>query len=124
MKSSKEEILKILENLMKIEDICACMLVSKGMSGVIPKREHFRKEVLPMWDMLQETMDDMFVIIEEYEKYNLQEIYFKLMDYEVVFFIVPNTNTSLVAITPTLANRGLIMMELDKARKDIIKALK
>lgn len=124
MKSSKEEILVILENLMKKEDVYACMLVSKGMSGIIPKKEKFRKEVLPIWELLQKTMDDMFVLIEQYSKYELEEIYFRLMKYEVIFFIIPGTGTSLVVVTPQLANRGLLMMELAKARTDIIKLLK
>jgi hypothetical protein len=124
MTSSKEEILKILENLMKIEDIYACMLVSRGMAGIIPHRKFFRKEILPIWEMLQMTMDEMFGLIEEYEKYGLKEIFFNLLDYEVIFFIIPNTDTSLVVISPSIANKGLIMMELDKTRKDIIQVLK
>jgi len=124
MMSSKEEIMKILENLMKIEDIYACMLVSRGMAGIIPNKKFFRKEILPIWEMLQMTMDEMFGLIEEYEKYGLKEIFFNLLNYEVIFFIIPNTNTSLVVISPSVANKGLIMMELDKTRRDIIKVLK
>ena len=124
MKSSKKEISRILENLMKMEEIHACMVVSKGMQGIIPEGSRFNKEVWPIWEILQKTMDDMFVIIEEYSKHDLENIYFKLMKYEVIFFIIPETNTSLIAVTPTLSNRGLIMMELEKARKEIIKILR
>ncbi len=124
MKSSKDEILKILENLMKIEDIYACMLVSRGMAGIIPDRKLFHKEILPIWEMLSMTMDEMFGLIDEYERYGLTEINFSLLDYEVIFFIIPNTNTSLVIISPSVANKGLIRMELDKSRRDIIKVLK
>jgi hypothetical protein len=124
MTSSKEEILKILQGLMKIEDIYACMLVSKGMSGIIPDRKLFKKEILPIWEMLSMTMDETFSLIDEYEKYGLTEINFSLLDYEVIFFIIPNTNTSLVVIRPKVANKGLIRMELDKTRRDIIRVLK
>ena len=123
MKNSKEEILAILENLMKIEDVYACMLVSKGMSGIIPKKEKFRGEIIPIWEVLQKTMDDIFVMIEQYEKYNIEEIFIRLMNYEIIFFIIPNTDTALVTITPMISNRGLIMMELDKTRKDIKNCL-
>lgn len=124
MTSSKEKIMQILKNLLKIEDIYACMLVSRGMAGIIPERKFFRKEIIPIWEKLQETTDQMFFLIEEYERYGLKKISFELLEYEVIFFIIPNTNTSLVIISPSIANKGLIMMELSKTREEIIKILK
>lgn len=124
MTSSKEKIMQILKNLLKIEDIYACMLVSRGMAGIIPERKFFRKEIIPIWEKLQETTDQMFFLIEEYERYGLKKISFDLLEYEVIFFIIPNTNTSLVIISPSIANKGLIMMELSKTREEIIKILK
>jgi len=124
MKSSREQILSILENLMKMEDIYACMFVSRGMAGIVPNHRLFKKEVIPIWEMLSMTMDEMFSLIEEYEKYGLREIFFDLLEYQVMFFVVPNTNTALVAISPALSNKGLVLMELNKTRKDIINLLK
>lgn len=124
MKSDREEILKILENLLKSEDVHACMLVTRGMTGIVPETEKFNREIIPIWEILQKTMDDLFIIIKEYSKYNIGEIYIKLMNYEIVFFVLPSTSTALVAISPTLSNRGLLMMELEKARTEIIKILK
>lgn len=124
MTSSKEKIMQTLKNLLKMEDIYACMLVSRGMAGIIPERKFFKKEIIPIWEKLQETTDQMFYLIEEYERYGLKKISFELLEYEVIFFIIPNTNTSLVTISPSIANKGLIMMELSKTREEIVKILK
>ena len=121
--SKEKQILKILDDLLKLDDIYACMVVRKKLEGIVPPVEKFNKKVIDLWDLLQSTMDKFFEVIERYTKYNLGEIYFRLMDYEAMFFILPQTDTALVAITPALANRGLLEVNMENARKKIIDIL-
>jgi len=48
-------------------------------------------------------------------------VYFELGEFDVMFFILPGSDTALVAIVPALANRGLLEVELENARRAIIK---
>ena len=119
----ENQILEILEDMLKFEDIYACMLVRKGMQGIVPNTNLFRKEVMSIWNILGETMDEFFDVIQQYSKHNLGEVDFRLMDYEVMFFILPWSDTALVAIIPALANKGLLEVEMENGRRKIIGIL-
>ena len=49
------------------------------------------------------------------------KIEFRLQDYEGLFYILQDTDSALVAIIPALANKGLIEVELENARREIVK---
>ena len=68
-------------------------------------------------------MDEFFEIISRYSKYGLDKVYFELGKYDVIFFILPESDTALVAIVPALANRGLLEVELENARRKIMGIL-
>ncbi len=124
MSSKEEEILKVLsEDLLQLEDIHACMVVRKNLEGIFPMTEEFKQEIIEIWDVLKNTMDEFFEIISHYSKYGLDKIYFELGKYDVIFFILPGSDTALVAIVPALANRGLLEVELENARRKIIQIL-
>jgi predicted regulator of Ras-like GTPase activity (Roadblock/LC7/MglB family) len=117
----EERILKVLTELLTVEDIHACMVARKGFEGIVPPvTDKFKEEVTAIWDVLKKTMDDFFDIINHYSKYGLDKINFQLGTQEVIFFILPQSDTALVAIVPALANRGFIMLELENARRRII----
>jgi hypothetical protein len=119
-----EQILEILEkDLMPLEDIHACMVAQKGLEGIVPFTEEFKTEITPIWEILKNTMDEFFQIIRKYGEYGLDKVYFELGDYDVMFFILPGSDTALVAIIPALANRGLLEVELENARRQITKIL-
>jgi len=123
--SREEKILKILDDLLAYEEIYACMLVRKNLEGIIPPQEKFNKKIEDIWGILQETMEEFFIIVDKYSKYGygLTEIYFRVMDYDVIFFILPETDTALVAIVPSLSNRGLIEIIMEKTRRKILEIL-
>lgn len=122
--SQEEEILGILdEDLKPLEDIHAYMVARKGLEGIVPLTDEFRREIVPIWEILRGTMDELFEVIRHYSEYGLDKIYFELGDYDVMFFILPGLDTALVAIVPALANRGLLEVELENARRRIIKVL-
>lgn len=124
MTSKEEEILKVLsEDLLQLEDIHACMVVRKNLEGIVPMTEEFKQEIIEIWDVLKNTMDEFFDIISHYSKYGLDKVYFELGKYDVIFFILPESDTALVAIVPALANRGLLEVELENARRKIMEIL-
>jgi hypothetical protein len=122
--AKQEEILKVLqEDLMPLEDILACMVAQKGLEGVVPFTEEFKQEITPIWEILKNTMDEFFDVIKRYSECGLDKVYFELGEYDVMFFILPGSDSALVAIVPALANRGLLEVELENARRRIIKIL-
>ena len=124
MSSKEEEILKVLsEDLLRLEDIHACMVARKNLEGIVPITEEFKQEITGIWGMLKDTMNEFFDIISHYSKYGLDKIYFELGKYDVIFYIHPGSDTALVAIIPSLANRGLLEVELENARRRIMSIL-
>jgi uncharacterized protein with GYD domain len=123
--TKKERYKEILnEDLLRLEDIHAVMIATKHLEGIgpfiQPEYEHHLKRI---WDTLEKTMDDFFDIIAHYSDYGLDKIYFELGEYDIIFFILPETDTALVAIVPALANRGLLEVELENARRRILEIM-
>ena len=120
----KNEILDVLEDLLNYEDIYACMLIRKGMDGVTPTTDKFKGDVLDAWEILQKTMDDVFSIIQQYLDYGMKEIYFNMMNYEVMFFVIPGSDTALVVMIPNFANKRIVEITVESARNKIVEILK
>jgi len=122
--SINTEIEGIIRNdLLKLEDVYACMVARKGLEGIVLFEESKDPELKDVWVSLERTMDEFFSIIKEYSIYGLNKIYFELGKYDVIFFILPETDTALVALIPALANRGLLEVELENTRGKIIEIL-
>jgi hypothetical protein len=119
--SREERILKVLdEDLLRLEDIHACLVARKNLEGIVPITEDFKREVMGIWEVLKDTMDEFFDVIEKYSRYGLDKVYFELGEFDVLFFILPSSDTALVAVVPALANRGLLEVEMENARRKII----
>ena len=114
----EEKVLEVLDDLLREEDILACMVAMKGMEGIVPDMDNFKIKDITIWEILQKTMDEFFDIIGAYQEYGLDKVYSELGDYEVIFFIIQDV--SLVSIVPALANRGLLAVEMENARRDVI----
>ena len=115
----ENKVLEILDDLLRLDDILACMVAMKGMEGIVPPIEKFKIKNIGVWEMLQKTMVEFFDVIAAYKEYGLDKVYFEFGEYDVIFFVMHNV--SLVVITPALANRGLLEVEMENARRDIIK---
>jgi hypothetical protein len=68
-------------------------------------------------------MDDVFVVVREYSQTGLGEMEFRMQNYEVLFYVFPDTENALVSIIPALSNKGLIEVEMENARRKILKIL-
>lgn len=118
-----DPILDVLNNLLNYDEILACMVAKYNMISVMPDVEHFKPEIMKIWDILKPLMDDIFLIIRKYSQAGLKEISNKLQDYEVLFYIFPEAENALVAITTALSNRDLIEKEMENARNEILKII-
>ncbi len=117
-----EEVLR--NNLLKLDDVYGCMVAREGLEGIVLIEDTKDQELKKVWTSLEKTMDQFFSIIKEYSLYGLDKIYFELGKYDVIFFILPETDTALVALVPALSNRGLLEVELENTREKILEILK
>jgi hypothetical protein len=111
----------VLDNLLKLDDVLACMVARQNMISVMPTAgtDSFKSEVNQIWDIIHRAMDDVFTVIREYSQTGLAEMEFRLQDYEVLFYVFHETDNALVAIVPALSNKGLIEVEIENARREI-----
>jgi len=115
-----DPILDVLNDLLNYDEILACMVARLNMISVMPDQERFDPNVMQLWDIIKRAMDDVFGVIREYSQAGLGEIEFRLQDYEVLFYVFPDTENALVAIVPALANKGLIEIEMENTRREIL----
>ncbi|HEX17410.1 MAG: hypothetical protein DRN00_01625 [Thermoplasmata archaeon] len=119
-----DPILEVLEDLLKLDDIYACMVARKNMVSVIPDTSKFNPKIMDVWDIVSLAMKSVFAVIEEYSSVGLDVMEFRLKNHSVLFFVIPETDNALVAIIPALANKGLIEVEMENARRRIVEILK
>jgi len=117
----EDPIAHVLDDLLRLDDILACMVARQNMISVMPSKgtEGFKSEVHDIWDIIHRAMDDVFNVIREYSQTGLSEMEFRLQDYEVLFYVFHETDNALVAIIPALANKGLLEVEMENARREI-----
>lgn len=113
----------VLDDLLNLDDILGCMVARQSMISVMPDQSKFDPRVMELWDIIKRAMDDVFGVIREYSQAGLGEMEFQLQDYEVLFYIFPDTENALVAIIPALANKGLIEVEMENTRREILKIM-
>jgi len=118
-----DPILEVLEDLLKLDDIYACMVARKNMVSVMPDTSKFNPKIMDVWDIVSLAMKNVFAVIEEYASVGLDVMEFRLKNHSVLFFVIPNTDNALVAIIPSLANKGLIEVEMENARRRIVEIL-
>ncbi len=118
-----DPIAEVLDDLLKLDDILACMVARRNMISVMPNSDEFKGDVMQIWDIIHRAMDEVFGVISQYSQAGLGEIEFRLQEYEVLFYVFPDTENALVAIIPALSNKGLIEVEVENARRDILKIM-
>ena len=122
---NEDPIAKVLDDLLKLDDILACMVARQNMISVMPSdgTDSFKPEINQIWDIIHRAMEGVFSVIREYSQAGLSEMEFRLQDYEALFYVFPDTENALVAIIPTLANKGLLEVEMENARREILEIM-
>ena len=120
-----DPIANVLDDLLKLDDILACMVARRNMISVVPSdgTDGFKPEINEIWDIIKRAMDDVFTVVGEYSGVGLGEMEFRLQEYEVLFYVFPDTENALVAIIPALSNKGLIAVEMENARREILEIM-
>ena len=121
---NEDPMAKILDDLIELDEILACMIGRRGMiDSILPSdgTDSFKPEINEIWDIVKRTMDSQLAVISEFSQVDLKRLNFQLRDYEVLFYVIPDTENALIAIVRALANRGLIAVEMENARREIIK---
>ncbi len=120
-----DPIAKVLDDLLHLDDILACMVARQNLISVMPSdnTNSFKPEINEIWDIISKAMQDVFSVITIYSQAGLSEMEFRLQDYEALFYVFPDTENALVAITPTLANKGLLEVEMENARREILQIM-
>lgn len=118
--AKKEEVLSVLEDLLKMDDILACMLARKDLGGVVP--EKFKVKDVNLWNLVKSSSNLMFPIIDKFYNYKINRLNFELNDYTIMLAPV-NQIYSILVIIPSLANMGLIDVELENSKRKIKKIL-
>jgi len=115
----------VLDDLLKLDDILACMVARQNMISVMPTNgtDAFKPEIYETWDIIHRAMEDVFRVIREYSQTGLGEMDFRMQNYETLFFVFPDTENALVAIIPALSNKGLIEVEMENARREILRLM-
>ena len=112
----QKKITDLLEDLLKMDDVLACMVAKRGLEGIAPKGIKIKN--IDLWQLIRKTTDEMFTLIDNYYDYGLNRLYFELGDYTVV--IAPVSKAfSLLVVIPSLANRGLLDIEIENTKAKI-----
>ncbi len=57
-----DPIAKVLDDLLNLDDILACMVARQNMISVMPSdgKNSFKPEINEIWDIINRAMDDVF----------------------------------------------------------------
>ncbi|MDD3083491.1 MAG: hypothetical protein PHP82_00525 [Candidatus ainarchaeum sp.] len=112
----KEEALEVLNDLLGLEDVLACMLARKDLGGVVPEKMKIKDA--SFWNVVKESTSKIFPVIEKFYLYKVERVNLELGEYVIIFAPV-NQTYSLMVIIPSLANMGLIDVEVENTKRKI-----
>ncbi len=114
-----EEIRVVLEDLLRMEDVQACLLTGRQTGTITPKNTKLRNLVL--WKLIMDSSHKFFPVIEDFYVYGLKNLYFELGEYEIIMAFIDQF-TALLVVIPSLVNRGLVEVEIENS-KNLIKGI-
>lgn len=116
----RDEVNKVLNDLLRLEDVLACMLSRKGLEGVIPPGITIKNA--DFWMLLRKTTDKVFELIDKFYDHKLDRLYFEMGKYTVIVATI-SRNIALIVVIPSLANMGLLDVEIENSKRKIIKIM-
>ena len=118
-----DPIADILYELLQNPDIHACMIARHNMITIMPDTNKFHEEIQKQWDIIKNTMDDIFIVINNYSQRGLKQIQLILNQYQIYFDILLETENALVTITPTNTDKKQIQQQTNQAKEKIQKIM-
>ena len=122
---NEAEISKALDNLLKLDNIHACMVASRKGNNVMPGSENFKPGVNKVWnDIIQPTTGNVFRMIDHFLPVGLKKMDFQLKDYEVFFHMFPDEENTLITVVPAqISDKGMLEIEMENTRRKIIEIM-
>jgi predicted regulator of Ras-like GTPase activity (Roadblock/LC7/MglB family) len=114
--AKREEIAQALEDLLRLEDVLACMLARKGLEGIVPSGMKIKNADL--WQLIQRTTSQLFDLIERFFDYGIDRLNFELGENTIILAPV-SREFALIVIIPSLANLGLLDVEIENTKRKI-----
>jgi predicted regulator of Ras-like GTPase activity (Roadblock/LC7/MglB family) len=108
--------LKVLNDLLRLDDVLACMVAKKGLEGIVPS--NIKVKNVDLWVLLKKTTDQLFDLVDRFYDYGLDRVYFELGQYTVTIATI-NRGVGLVVVAPSLANQGLLDVEIENTKRKI-----
>jgi predicted regulator of Ras-like GTPase activity (Roadblock/LC7/MglB family) len=119
--ATKTELITVeLQNLLQLEDVLACMLAKKGLGGVVPNNQKIKDSNL--FKLILDTTNDLFDTIGKFYDYKLDRLNMDLADYTIILAPV-SREMGLIVMIPSLANLGLLDIEIENTRRKILTIL-
>ncbi|MBN2126925.1 MAG: hypothetical protein JW703_00870 [Candidatus Diapherotrites archaeon] len=116
----RDEVLKELDDLLRLDDVLACMLVKKGLEGIVPKTSKIKN--IDLWKLIHETTSDLFGVVEKFFDYKLERLNLELNEYIII--VAPLSKAfALIVVIPSLANMGLLDVEIENTKRKIQRIL-
>lgn len=112
----REEIIQTLNDLLEMGDVQACMLARRNLEGILPARMKIGD--MDLWQLIQKTTTQFFEIIGKFYDYGMDRLYFELGDHTVILAPV-SQEFALIVIIPSLANLGLLDVEIENTKRKI-----
>lgn len=106
----------VLEDLMRLEDVLAAMLVSAPGRIYAPKTTKIKD--IGLMHILKGTMDNLLETMNKFYPYGMNRTIVEIEN-NIIFIYLVNRNTALVCIVPALSNMGLLEVELENARDEL-----
>jgi len=117
----KEAISHVLDDLIKQDEILACMVADRNSIYIMPNSEKNDVGANKILDDFKQKPNNIFKMIDSYSEVNLKQMKWSFKDCEAWFYIFPDLQSILIAIVPKLSNEELIEVELEKAWQKISK---
>lgn len=120
MTTKTELVMVELQNLLKLEDVLACMLAKKGLGGVVPVNQKIKN--VGLFKLILDTTNDLFDTIGKFYDYKLDRLNMELS--ENIIIIAPvSREFGLVVVLPSLANQGMLDVEIENTKRKITEIL-
>lgn len=117
MTSKIAEIKTALDDLLIERDILATTLALRSGSSINPSKPQKIRD-LQVWTLVQGTTADAFSLFSRFSNFGIDKLYIELGQYEITVFSV-DRNSIVLCVTPALANKGLLDVEIENARRAI-----
>jgi len=111
-----DAVIRVLDDLLNEDDILATMVKSRGAPAVSPPTSRFKIKNFAIWQLINASVDQSLALVDAFSNAGADKLYLEIAEYEIIFFVI-DRGTVLVAVIPALANKGLLEVEIENARR-------